>query len=481
MILNPPSKFAKNVVRDLFYGCWCKGKRIASAKFPPTTLLYIYTVLKENGHDVTLLDSQSNDKNLDEIKRMVSKEEPEVIVIPTSTMSFNEDIETLKELKNLVNTTTLAFGSHVTFLPKISLEKSVGGIDYIVMREPEYIIRDFVNTLQSNGNVKNILGIGYNSDGQIKINELYPFIENLDELPFPDREPIIKYEYFNPLVKKLPWTTAITSRGCPGKCNFCTAPPFYGLKIRMRSPENVVDEMQFLKELGFNEVFFRDETFTADRKRNEKICELIKERGLDISWICNARVGTVDKEIMIKMRKAGCHLIKFGVESGDQVILNNIRKGISVEMTRKTFNWANEIGMETHAHMMLGCVGETRGTIDETIEFVKEIKPTTVTFNAFTPYPGTYIFDVVKKEDPKIGDGSNCDLSKIHTIGFYNYVFCDLTDREIGIAIRMAYKKFYFRPFYILNRLRKINSLNEFRRIVSAGLNVLSFGMETGD
>lgn len=473
MILNPPSKYSRNVVRDLFYGCWCKGKRIASAEFPPTSLLYVASVLENERHEIALLDAQAKGKNLEDVKRGVSKEQPEIIIIPTSTMSFIEDAMTLKDLKDISGAITTAFGSHVTFQPEESLQHE--GIDYIVMREPEYIISDFVNAYEEGEDYKKVKGIGYRENGRTVINPPYPFIENLDDMPFPNREYISDFVYFNPLVKKLPWTTALTSRGCPGKCNFCSSPSFYGKKLRMRSPENVVDEMERIKEKGYNEIFYRDETFTASRKRTLEICNLICERNLDVSWIANARIGTVNKEIMRAMKEAGCHLIKFGVESGVQRILDNINKGIEVEMTRKTFKWANEIGMETHAHVMLGCIGETKETVEKTIEFAKEINPTTVTFGAFTPYPGTEVFEMVKERVPEIIDGSACDLSKLHTSGFYNYVFGDLTDEEIGTAVRRAYKKFYLRPSYIIKRLLMIRSLDEFRRVVSAGFNILSF------
>jgi len=473
MVLNPPSRYAKNVVRDLFYGCWCKGKRIAAAKFPPSTLLYIATILKNEGHEIVFLDTQSSDKDMEYVKAVVKRRKPEAIIIPTSTMSFREDVETLKELKNIGNATTMAYGSHVTFLPKISLEET--GLDFIVMREPEYIIRDLINALSRGSDPKKIRGVGFRENGKKKINEAYPFIQNLDELPFPDRSYIKDFSYFNPLVKRIPWITAITSRGCPGRCNFCTSPSFYGSTLRARSPENVVDEMEEIAGMGYKEIFYRDETFTANRQRVERICELIRKRGIDISWICSARVGTVDRGLMIKMKNAGCHMLRFGVESGVQRILDNINKGIRIDMTRKTFKWANEIGMETHAHVMIGCVGDTMDTVNHTIRFIREIEPTTATFGAFTPFPGTEVFDMVKEKVPEIEDGTACDLSKIHTIGFHSYVFTELTDKEIGLMVKEAYKRFYLRPGYILNRMKTLRSLGELRRIVSAGIEVFSF------
>ena len=170
-------------------------------------------------------------------------------------------------------------------------------------------------------------------------------------------------------------------------------------------------------------------------------------------------------------------MIRFGVESGVQRILDNINKGIRADLTRKTFGWANSIGMETHAHVMIGCVGDTMKTVEQTIDFIKEIEPTTVTFGAFTPFPGTEVFDMVKAKVPEIEDGTACDLSKVHTIGFYSHILADLTDKEIGLMVKRAYKRFYLRPKYVLRRLKMLRSFGELRRVVSAGMEVFSFSM----
>ena len=170
-------------------------------------------------------------------------------------------------------------------------------------------------------------------------------------------------------------------------------------------------------------------------------------------------------------------MIKFGVESGVQGILNNMQKGISSEMTRKTFKWAHKVGIDMHAHLMLGSPGETRETIKQTINFVKEIDPTTATFGICTPYPGTELFRQVAKKYPGIGDGSLCDLSKIHTNAFFNETFTHLSKDELEKSVRTAYQSFYLRPSYFLKWLRRINSLDELRRVILAGMNIFSFSM----
>ena len=475
LCLNPPSKYSTNVARDLFYGCWCKGKRIAGQLFPPLNLLYVATVLKSEGHNVFVWDAQAERKDFTAVAKDIEKEKPEVLFIPTSTMNIKEDSALLHAYKKVnPGMITVAFGSHINFDPKQSLD--FGGVDYGIAREPEAVIKNLINALGRNDPVDDIPGISYVKNEKLRINPPAPFIANLDDLPIPDRSYIEDFVYFSPLVKKIPWTNALTSRGCPGKCNFCTSPYFYGQSLRFRSAENVVAEMEYLLSLGYKEVFYRDETFTAHQPRLKKICELIIEKGIEISWLCNARIDTLNrnKETLALMKKAGCHLVKIGVESGSQTILDNIRKGIKVEDTIKVFRWMNEVGMESHAHMMLGCPGETKETVNQTIEFIKMIKPTTVTFNAFTLFPGTPMYEEIKAKVPTL-DGAEHDTVREHSIGDHSEVYSELLEGEVGHAVRRAYKEFYLRPAYVWQTLKKMRSLDEFRRTVSAGLDVFSY------
>ena len=477
LVLNPPSKVAHNVVRDLLYGCWCKGKRIGGIKFPLLSLLYVATVLKNSGHLVKLLDAGGERKTIKEIKEKAG--DYQIVIISTSTMTFNEDAQVLEELKQEnENLITVIFGSHPTFMPHYSLAKEA--VDIIVQREPEYVIRDLVNALrEGNNSWKNIKGIGFKENGRNVINEPCPYIENFDEVPFPDRTMLSQtIDYFNPVVKKMPYTTATTSRGCPGKCNFCTVPSFYGNNIRYRSWQSVIEELELIQSQGYREVFFRDETFTFNEQRNVKICQEIIKRRIDISWICNARIGTVNKKVMQLMKQAGCHMIKFGVESGAQEILDNLKKGIKIDMTQQTFRWAHQTKMETHAHFMLGCPGETDNTVRETINFAKSLKPTTVTFGICTPYPGTELFRKVSQKYPEIKDGSACDLRMLHTKGFFTESFNSLTKSELEQSVRRAYREYYLRLGYLISSLLRVRSIDEFKRLVLAGINIFSFSLK---
>jgi radical SAM superfamily enzyme YgiQ (UPF0313 family) len=319
-------------------------------------------------------------------------------------------------------------------------------------------------------------GIAFRKNGKVKVNPDYPLIKNLDELPIPDRTFLPKgIDYFNPIVKKMPYTTMFTSRGCPGKCTFCSSPTFYGRRIRYRSAETVLAEIEEIARLGYKEIFFRDEIFTVSKKRVYAVCEGILKRRIKISWICSSRIGAVDYEMMRIMKKAGCHMLRLGVETGVQDLLDNVKKGITIEQTRKTLLWANRVGIDTHAHMMIGMPGETRETLKKTFRFIIDIDPTIVTFGICTPYPGTPLFDNLKTAHPEIGDGTQSDLSTLHTKSFYNEHFTSLTEEELQKFIRLAYRKFYLRPGYILKWLFRIGNLSELMRVSLAATQVFSF------
>jgi len=474
LVLSPATEGARNVVRDFMYGCWCSGRRIGGMQMPPLNLLFVATVLKEDGHDVELVDAGIDYEAYRGVRERI--DQFHAVVLLTSSNSFKLDIGSSRELKQRnPGLKVVMFGSHPTFMPEYCLAEE--SVDIVVRREPEFAMRDLFREMEGGGDWRAAKGIGYRNGRGIVLNDYYPFIRNMDELPIPDRTLLPQgIDYFNPVVKRMPYTTMQTSRGCPAKCNFCTVPTFFGRKIRVRSTELVVREFALMADLGYREVFIRDETFTAHRKRNEAICRGIIRTGVDMTWICNARADMIEERDIELMRLAGCHLIKFGVESGDQGILDNIRKGITIEQTRKVFAACRKMGVDTHAHVMLGCIGETRGTIEKTIEFVRKLEPTTASFGIFTPYPGTEVFERVAAVHPEITDGTGADMNTLHIKGFYNSAFCGLPQEDLERYVRKAYRSFYFRPSYLVRRALRVTSYDEAIRLAIAGSNILGFG-----
>jgi anaerobic magnesium-protoporphyrin IX monomethyl ester cyclase len=476
LVLSPADKGARNVVRDFVYGCWCRGRRIGGMQMPPLNLLYLATVLKDGGHDVDLIDA-GLDYSAYESAITRAKEYCAVILL-TSTNSFRLDVKSCRELKDAnPGISTIVFGAHPTFMPHYCLKEDC--IDFIVRREPEFIVRDLVGCIVARADWSRVRGIGYRgTDGSIVLNDYYPFIDNMDDLPIPDRSLLpASIDYFNPVVERMPYTTMQTSRGCPARCSFCTVPSFFGNRVRARSASLVVEEMRRLRHMGYREIFIRDETFTVYKSRNAEICENLLHQKLDLTWIANARVDLIDEETLALMKRAGCHLVKFGVESGDQEILDNIRKGIRLEQTRAAFAACHKIGLDTHAHVMLGCPGETSETIERTISFVKSLSPSTASFGILTPYPGTAVFRELAKDHPEIEDGSDACMERLHVSAFFNQYFTQLSPDELEAYVRTAYRKFYFRPSYLVKRLLSMNDLSQLMRWSIAATNIFSFGL----
>jgi anaerobic magnesium-protoporphyrin IX monomethyl ester cyclase len=477
LFLKPPAeKIGQNVVRDFVYGCWCNGRRIGGMQMPPLNEIYCATHVRGGGVETQFLDAQSTPEPYQALLKS-GFAGIQAVVLMSSTQSFRQDLEVLTTIKNLSPTLhTILFGSHPTFMPSYCLREEV--VDFIVRREPEETLRCLLQALSCGESWEDLPGIGYRApDGTIRLNPDRPFMD-LNALPIPDRTLLPQgVDYFNPVVKRMPYATMQTSRGCPGRCIFCTAPIFYGRRYRYRSAAKVMEELCEIKRLGYREVFIRDETFTTNKNRNREICAAMMARNLGLSWIANGRVDMVDRETLHLMHRAGCHLIKFGVETGSDEILRNYKKGITTAQTAEAFRWAHEAGLDTHAHLVIGGPGETPETIENTIKFVKKLNPTTASFGILTPYPGTELFDLVAAKHPEIRDGSDSTMTNLHTEGFYSESICGMMGQELSQAVVRAYRKFYFRPQYLLKRLVGIRSFEELMILTVAGTNIFQFSL----
>ncbi len=473
LVINPSSKVTRNIVRDVIYGCWCKGKRIGGGGVPPHSLLEVASYLISAGFSVDFIDAQGQNLSWQDIN--ISNYS--VVIISTSTMSFTEDTEFLTFLKKQnPELKTIIFGSHPSFMPEYSLEKE--SVDFIIIREPEAAISALLKKFFSGGEYQNISGIGFKISGKKIINDGRTFIEELDSLPFVEYDLLPKnVRYFNPLIKREPYMTMITSRGCVGRCTFCTAPGFYGSKLRFQSAQRVLAEIKNLVSKGIKEIYFRDETFIVDQTRDRELCETLIKEKIDVTWICNCRIGMVKKDMLKLMKEAGCHYIKTGLESGDDEILRNVKKGITTSQTLQFFEWTKEIGIDTHSHCMVGMPGDSVETINKTINFVLRCNPTTATFGICSPYPGSQLFKLVEQKFPEIKDGSSTDLTVLHTRGLFNDLYCSVDNEKLPALVKKAYFKFYMRPSYFFKTLKRIKNAEDFKRFWRAGRNIIDFSI----
>lgn len=294
-------------------------------------------------------------------------------------------------------------GPHPTILPNDTARED--SFDIIVRGEGEYTMLDIVNCLEKGNSLNRVEGITYKKEDNIYNNPPRPFIEDLDSLPIPSRDLIYEKEKYDPDA----FGFIITSRGCPYNCIYCSSPKIWGRKVRYRSPENIIAEIEeVIKNFKTKKFRFNDDVFSLNKNRALNICELLINRKLEIAWMCDTRVNLVSYDLLRKMKEAGCRRINLGVESGNPQTLKFIKKKITIEKTKQAFKMARECGIPTTAYFMAGFPNESREQILDTIAFMKDIEPATPCWSIVTPYPGTELYEIAKKSGllPRISDWS---------------------------------------------------------------------------
>jgi anaerobic magnesium-protoporphyrin IX monomethyl ester cyclase len=416
--------------------------------FIPLGLGYLAAVLEKNQYQVDVIDYQALKLTHEQFKNEIRKRQPDIVGVTSTTLTYKSALQIAKIAKEAhPNCLTVIGGSHVTFWDENAL-KECPQLDIVVRKEGEYTLLELVQRIEAGKSIHDVLGTTFRKDGKIIKNPDRPYIENLDELPFPAHHlfPLKHLQKYGTVVFPLS-----TSRGCTFWCKFCSAVRMFGRRYRMRKPKSVVDELEFLKKKYDAQQFtFYDDTFTVDQSRVQKICAEIQNRKLKIKWDCETRADMVTKDLLQKMEKAGCIAVWFGVEAGSQCVINAMGKGLTLEKTKKAFKWARESGLMTVAGVILGFPGETRETARKTIKFVEEINPDDVGYYIATPYPGTPMYDYVKK----------MGWLKIHDFDKYDtatptFESPTISMKEISEIRERAFQSFYLRPTYILRMFGK--------------------------
>ena len=441
---------------------------------PPLGLMYIAGyLLKQGKHDVKIVDCQVEEYGFREAESFIRSYKPDVVGLTVMTFTLIDCMRIAKIAKTVNTECIVVFGGpHPHIFPKETI--NLPNVDFLVMGEGEATFSELLDNLGNAGGLGKIKGLAFKDKGKIVINPLPGLIENLDKLPFPARELTPYKKYSSLLAKRSPITTMITSRGCPYKCIFCDR-PHLGKMFRARSAGNVVEEMKECVRLGINEILVYDDTFTIDRKRVLDVCDAIIKEKLDIGWDIRARVNTVDYEMLKKLKKAGCERIHYGVESGNPDVLKVLRKGITLDQVRKAFALTKKVGISTLGYFMIGSPTETRQTIMQTIDFAKSIKCDFAHFTITTPFPATNLYmEALAKGHIKTDYWR--EYARNPSKGFSPPFLEENLDRdELLELLKHAYKSFYLRPGFILKRLFKVKSFDEFRKNARAGLKVLMF------
>lgn len=373
----------------------------------PLWLIYAAAVVEKEGFEVTFVDAPAKRMDVDRCLDVIEEKscEPKLFVLDTSTPSINSDLNFAKLLKEKFNKSFIVLvGTHPTATVEETLNNS-DAIDAIARKEYDYIIRDLAICLNQNGQLDYVKGLSYKNGGEIIHNLDRELIENLDDIPYASK--FIKkhldiYDYSFPAAT-FPAIQIFTGRGCPARCNYCVYPQvMHGHIYRKRSVENVVNEFQYIADNfpDIKEIVIEDDTFTIDKKRVVDICDLLIQKGLNkrFSWLCNARVN-LDYETMKKMKAAGCRLLIPGIESFNQTILNNIRKGTNLEEIKTYIYNAKKAGLLVHACYMVGNKGETQETMEKTLAAALRFNTDTAQFFPLIPYPGTEVYFWAKENN----------------------------------------------------------------------------------
>ena len=439
--------------------------------YPPLGLMYVAAYAERNTeHKIEILDTQVEKMDYPTIEREIERRKPDIVGIQAMTFMLIDVIITAKIIKRVNKEIKIVLGGpHVNIYPDETI--SIPEVDYIVLGEGEIPFTELIQNLEDTQKLKKIKGLVFKEGEKIVNTGSRELIENLDTIPFPARHLTPYKEYYSLLAKRTPVTTMMTSRGCPYKCLFCDR-PHLGKKFRARSAGNVVDEMEECVKMGIKEFFLYDDTFAVNRQRVFDICNEILNRDLDIGWDIRTRVDNVNKELLEKLREAGCERIHYGVESGNPEILKVLRKGITIEQAKEAFKMTKEVGIRTLAYFMIGSPRETKSQILETIEFAKKLNPDFVHFSVTTPFPATPLYYMGLEEGQLKSDYWR-EFAKNPTKDFAPELWEEILPQEELIELlKYAYKSFYIRPRYILKEMLEVRSLEEFKRKAKAGLSV---------
>jgi anaerobic magnesium-protoporphyrin IX monomethyl ester cyclase len=411
----------------------------------------------------------------DEFKKRISAINPDVVGITVMTFTLVDVLKTVEMVraaeKNINKKIFIVLGGpHAHLYPKETV--ALNGIDFVIKGEGEVPFLSLLEALEGRGNLSQIRGLVYKNGKEIIDNPVSDFIEDLDKLPYPERKLLPVEKYNSILGGGHVVTTMFTSRGCPFQCAFCDR-PHLGKRFRMRSPKNVVDEMEECLKLGIEEILIYDDTFTVNKQRALDICGEIIKRGLKFVWDIRARVDTIDEETLAALKKAGCQRIHFGVESGTEKILRALNKGITLNQIEKAFRLARAKGIDTLAYFMIGAPTETREDIYQTIKFAKKIKPDYVHITILTPYPATIIYRQALEQGVIKSDYWREFALHPENGTTTQYWEKELNREELFDLLNKFYKEFYGRPSYILRQFLKIRSLRDFIKKVKVGFKIL--------
>lgn len=429
---------------------------------PPVDLMYSAASVQATGSACKLVDYPAEDRSWDALEKDLLDFKPDILMLSITTPSLHKDVEAASLAKRLNSSIlTVAKGAHFHLLDVDSLQK-YPQLDCVIRGEYEVTSAELAQGKPLN----EILGLTWrDATGEIHKNADRPFVDNLDTIPFPARDLTRNDLYVRPDTMEMQ-TTIVTNRGCPHSCIYCLAPIVSGKKNRYRSTDNVVAEIEeCVHKYGISNFLFRSDLFTQNKKWVIELCQKIIERKLDIQWASNSRVDCINAEMLDWMKKAGCWIIAFGVESGNAEILEKIKKKATVEQAREAVALCREAGIRSSIYLLMGLPWDTPQTLDDNVTLAKEIEPDFVEIFYSYPFPGTELHRIateiglIQPGEIPLEAYAHPAMGGLH-----------MSQEELANYRRKSLRRIYLQPRYILKTLAKTRSPKELFQYIKLGL-----------
>jgi radical SAM superfamily enzyme YgiQ (UPF0313 family) len=495
LLVNPPAPDG---------GIWIRtqhrvGRRSREEMVWPQCSLAQLASMLQPDYTVHVIDAIAERMSWPDFEAIVREKAPKYYITHATAPTLTNDMYGVM-LARSIGARTIAFGTHVTPMPTDTM-RDFPALDYVLRGEPELTFRELVDALeartanqpdwlremlkeadplwqpvatpaQGEADLSGIKGLVYREKGETRQNPDRPFIPTLDKLPIANYDLLPLQAYRMPLMKG-PFCFVLTSRGCPAGCKYCIKHVSYQWSVRLYSPERVVREIELLYNRGIKNIHMYSDLFTVNREQVMGICRLIIEKGLKIRWTCNSRVDYVDEEMLMMMGKAGCWMMTWGIESGNEAILKKAAKGANPAKAKQALLWARKAGIKNWGYFIIGLPGETVETIRQTIDFAKTLPMELAVFHVAAPYPGTpFFFEVVENGWFKAGTKwEEVDMDKDTVLQYENLSADDLLYWQ-----RRAFREWAMRPGPIFTYLKMLSSdPSTFKRAVRVGLEHLEW------
>lgn len=449
LLLNPPGD--KLYQRDLY----CSNVSKARYYWPSIDLLIQSGILGEH-YTVDILDAIIEKIKPEDCLSRIRNGNYTAVLFLTGTASWQQDFAFLERLKQGDNPPALIGNGDILLYKAEEFLDRYPFLDAVLL---DYTTEDVALFLE--GRFDELTAMAFRRNGTAEVRRAPPKVGEF-AFPVPHHEKFPLRKYLLVQGKRFPFTTVQASFGCPFQCSFCIAST---LGYKYRSVENVLEELRRIVSLGIKEVFFMDFTFEARRRNTLELCQRMVKEGLDLSWVCSSRAGTLDEELLTWMKEAGCHTLLLGVESGDEELLRDYSKGVTKEQMRLAFSLARRLGIRTLGHFIIGLPGETEETARKTIEFAKELDCDIASFNIAVPVLGTPLRQESVAKGYLKDEGLVFDSSDAYPV----LETPQFSKEQAWKWRKRAIREFYFRPGYLWRLATQARSFYQWKLLLLNG------------